>query len=285
MSFNVIPWGEDQATSTKCWVEVFFMERPFARQLQVARVIQYLKDREKEEGGFSLVPDLYPDIEDTYYAIRILKLLHRGVDRMKTGQYLKTVDWTQVNSQRTLYMLVYLHVTLKLEFPLPLTALLNRDWPAFQNLDGRYFHDEIGKLLHNPFKSPAPSSLFRFHDHENLQALRKKVSVLLNHCVDFEREKMIQWVRLSQNGDGGFGFYPGTTSFMENTYCALEILSRLGGSPLKIDDCREYILNCQTKSGGFGRAPISFPFIESTFHAVSGLFLLRGMEKKKKSFE
>lgn len=256
------------------------MERRFAGQLQVARVVRYLKDREKEEGGFSLVPELYPDIEDTYYAIRTLTLLRRGVDRMKTGQYLKTVDWTQVNSQRTLYMLAYLHVTLKLEFPLPLTALLNRDWPAFQKLDGRYLHDEIRKLLHNPFKSPAPSPLFRFQDYENLQSLRKKVSVLLNHGIDFDGEEMIQWVRLCQNGDGGFGFYPGTTSFMENTYCALEILSKLDSSPQKIDHCREYILNCQTKSGGFGRAPMSFPFIESTFHAVSGLLLLRGMGGK-----
>ena len=44
--------------------------------LKFPRVIQYLKDREKEEGGFSFVPDLYPDIEDTYYAIRTLQLLN-----------------------------------------------------------------------------------------------------------------------------------------------------------------------------------------------------------------
>ena len=76
----------------------------------------------------------------------------------------------------------------------------------------------------------------------------------------------------------GFGFYPETTSYMENTYCGLEVLSKLNSSPTQLHLCRNYILSCQTKGGGFGRAPISFPFIESTFHAVSGLLLLEEME-------
>jgi hypothetical protein len=68
---------------------------------------------------------------------------------------------------------------------------------------------------------------------------------------------------------------------MENTYCALEILSKLGSSPLQIELCRKYILSCQTNKGGFGRAPFSFPFIESTFHAVTGLVLLEKMLGKE----
>jgi prenyltransferase beta subunit len=110
-----------------------------------------------------------------------------------------------------------------------------------------------------------------------LQTLRRKVSILLNHGIDFNRQEIIKWVQLCQNGDGGFGFYPGTTSFMENTYCALEILAKLGSSPVQTELCQRYILSCQTKNGGFGRAPASFPFIESTFHAVMGLLLLEKM--------
>jgi len=68
---------------------------------------------------------------------------------------------------------------------------------------------------------------------------------------------------------------------MENTYCALEILSKLNSFPWQLDLCRKYILGCQTKNGGFGRAPSSFPFIESTFHAISGLFLLDEMEARE----
>jgi len=245
-------------------------------------VIQYLKDREKKEGGFSFVPELYPDIEDTYHAIRTLQLLKANVDRDRTWNYLKSINWEQVGFPRAIYMLVYLHLSLDIEFPPPLIDLLKRDWTRFQILDVQYFSDEIEKLLRQPLKSPSFLSPFQFQHQENLQSLRKKVSVLLKHGIGFDKQEIIRWVQLCQNGDGGFGFYPVTTSYMENTYCALEILSKLDAYPLRIDLCREYILNCQTKSGGFGRAPISFPFIESTFHAVAGWFFLRDMETKER---
>jgi len=255
------------------------MVRQLGDWLEVARVIQYLKVHEQEEGGFSLIPSLNPDIEDTYYAIRTLQMLSRRTDRRKTRNYLKTIDWSQVNSPRTTYMLVYLHVGLDIKFPHPLRNLLNNDWIESQTLDAWYFTDAIRQLLHKPFKPIVSFSSLKFHRQENLQTLRKRISVLLNRGIDFKSQEIIPWVQSCQNGDGGFGFYPGTTSFMENTYCALDILSKLKDTPPRIDACKEYILNCQTKSGGFGRAPISFPFIESTFHAVSGLLMLEKMER------
>jgi hypothetical protein len=250
-----------------------------SHQLEISRVIRYLKDREKEEGGFSFVPDLYPDIEDTYYAIRIFQLLNVNVDQNRTANYLKIIDWKEVGFPRTVYMLLYLHLSLDIELPRQLIDLSSKDWSGFKTLDAKYFSDEIQKLLHRPLKPLSSPSPFQFHQQENLQNLRKKVSVLLDSDVDFDRQEIIRWVQLCQNGDGGFGFFPGTTSYMENIFCALEILSKLGASPWRIDTCREYILGCRTKSGGFGRAPISFPFIESTFQAVAGLFMLEEMER------
>jgi len=47
--------------------------RTVTHKFNVSRIIRYLRDREKEEGGFSFVPDLYPDIEDTYYAAGTLR--------------------------------------------------------------------------------------------------------------------------------------------------------------------------------------------------------------------
>jgi len=246
-------------------------------QLDLSKILQYLKDREKEDGGFSYVPELYPDIEDTYYAIRTFQMLKVEASRDKTVNYLKTIDWTGVGFPRAIYMLVYLHLFLDIDFPSPLTDLLKRDWTRFQALNAQYFSDEIQKLLNRPLHPLQSLSYFQFHPKDNLQTLRRKVSILLNHGIDFNRQEIIQWVQLCQNGDGGFGFYPETTSYMENIYCALEILSKLNSSPTQLDLCRQYILGCQTKSGGFGRAPASFPFIESTFHAVKGLLLLEKM--------
>ena len=250
-------------------------------QFDLSRVVNYLKEREKEEGGFSFAPDLYPDIEDTYYAIRIFQMLRVEVNRDKTVNYLKTIDWVGVGFPRAIYMLVYLHLSLDIDFPPPLTDFLKKDWSRFQILDAQYFYNEIQKLIRGPIHYLQSLSYFHFHPKDNLQTLRKKVSILLNHSIDFNRQEIIKWVQLCQNGDGGFGFYPETTSYMENTYCALEILWKLDASPLQVKLAQKYILGCQTKSGGFGRAPMSFPFIESTFHAVTGWFLLEKIEQEE----
>lgn len=251
-----------------------------SRRFEVSNILRYLKEREKKEGGFSFAPELYPDIEDTYYAIRIFQTLKVEVNRSKTGNYLKSINWAEVGFPRAIYMLVYLHLFLDIDFPPPLTELVERDWARFQVLDAQYFSDEIQKPLNKPLRPLHSLSSFQFHPKDNLQILRKKVSILLNHGIDLNRQEIIKWVQLCQNGDGGFGFYPETTSYMENTYCALEILSKLDASPLQIDLAEKYILSCQTKSGGFGRAPISFPFIESTFHAVSGWLFLEEMAEQ-----
>jgi prenyltransferase beta subunit len=247
---------------------------------KLSRVIQYLKDHEYEEGGFSFVQDLYPNVEDTYYAIRTLQLLMADIDRIKTANYLKSIIWKEVYFPRIVYMLLYLHLSVDMELPAPLNDLLKTDWSRFQILNAQYYSNEIRKLLNQPL-DPLPSlSPFQFRQQENLQSLRKKISVLLDNDGDFDRQEIIRWVQLCQNGDGGFGFYPETkTSFMENIYCALEILSKLQASPWWIDTCREYILGCQTKNGGFGRAPMSFPFIESTFQGIAGLLMLEKMER------
>jgi len=252
-----------------------------SHRFEVSKILRYLKEREKKEGGFSFAPDLYPDIEDTYYSIRTFQMLRVEVNRDKTADYLKSIDWKQVGSPRVIYMLVYLHLFLDIDFPSPLNDLLEMSWLKFQVLDAQYFFDVILKLLSKPLCPLQSLSSFQFHPKDNLQALRKKVSILLNHGIDFNGQEIIKWVQLCQNGDGGFGFYPVTTSYMENTYCALEILSKLGSSPVQIELCRKYILSCQTKNGGFSRAPASFPFIESTFHAVVGLLLLEKIQGGK----
>jgi len=251
-----------------------------SRVLKLSKVVQYLKDREKEKGGFSFAPELYPDIEDTYYAVRTLLLLKVDIDRDKTANYLRSIDWKEVGFPRAVYMLLHIHLLLDIELPRQLIDLSSKDWSGLAMLDVQYFWDEIGKLLGRALKTLHSSSSFQFQTNESLQTLRKKVSILLDRDINFDSQQMVRWVQLSQNGDGGFGFYPETTSYMENTYCALEILSRLGSSPIQIELCRKYILSCQTKGGGFGRAPASFPFIESTFHAVLGLLLLGEMDKK-----
>ena len=162
------------------------------RELEFSRVTQYLNEREKEEGGFSLVSDLYPDVEDTYYAIRTLQLLKIDINRSKTANYLKSIHWTDVSFPRAVYRIVYLHLSAGIELPTPLVDLLKKDWSRFQPLDVQYYFNEIRKLL-NQSLNPMPSlSVLQFRPQESLQSLHKRISILLDLNIDFDRQEIIR---------------------------------------------------------------------------------------------
>ena len=128
--------------------------------LELSKVIQYLKDREKKEGGFSFAPELYPDIEDTYYAVRILQFLDVDLDRNNTGHYLKNIEWKEVAFPRAVYMLLYLHLSLGIELPHQLINLSSKDWLESGTLDAQYFSDAIRKLLLEALEPLALSTSF-----------------------------------------------------------------------------------------------------------------------------
>lgn len=73
---------------------------------------------------------------------------------------------------------------------------------------------------------------------------------------------------------GRFGFFPGTTSFIENCHHALAALTMLGGAPDQPEKARQFVLSCQTAGGGFGRSLRAAPFLDSTWHALPSLRLL-----------
>ncbi len=145
-----------------------------SRLLELSKVMQYQKEREKKGGGFSFAPELYPDIEDTYYAIRIFQLLNADVDRDNTANYLKNIDWKESGFPRAVYMLLYIHRSLSIELPPQLIDLSGKDWSGFTILDAQYFSDEIGKLLDRPLKTLHALSPFQFQTNESLQT--KKAS-------------------------------------------------------------------------------------------------------------
>lgn len=86
--------------------------------------------------------------------------------------------------------------------------------------------------------------------------------------------ELIAWFRASQNGDGGFGFFPGTTSFVENCHACLRSLAMLGVKPLEPALAFRFLAGCQTTSGGFGRSGRAASFLDSTWHALAALSII-----------
>ncbi len=145
-----------------------------SRLLELSKVIPYLKEREKKGGGFSFAPELYPDLEDTYFAVRVLQFLNVDVDRDKTANYLKNINCKEVGFPRAVYTLLYIHLSLNIDLPPQLIDLSGKDWSGFAMLDVQYFSDEMGKLLGRPLKPLPSSSPFQFQTNESLQT--KKAS-------------------------------------------------------------------------------------------------------------
>ena len=96
-----------------------------------------------------------------------------------------------------------------------------------------------------------------------------------------ERDKAIDWLRACQNYDGGFGFMPGTTSFIENTFYGLRALELLGGQSEDPEMALNYVLSCRTKSGGFSRKANAAPFLDATYYAIGSLISLQKYQKEK----
>ncbi len=84
------------------------------------------------------------------------------------------------------------------------------------------------------------------------------------------------WLQDCQTPDGGFGFLPGTTSFIENGFFCLRGLGLLGAVPKDSRAAAAFIANCQTRNGGFGRRGHSAPFLDSTCYALQAWSLLAG---------
>jgi prenyltransferase beta subunit len=89
--------------------------------------------------------------------------------------------------------------------------------------------------------------------------------------------ELVAWLQRTQNGDGGFGFFPGTTSFIENCHAGLAALSLLGARPIDLDGARAFVVSCQTGRGGFARSPKAAPFLDASWYGIASLRLLEEM--------
>ena len=87
-------------------------------------------------------------------------------------------------------------------------------------------------------------------------------------------EPFIPYVLSSQNPDGGFGFFPGTTSFIENAYFALNFLKTFGLPPKDPEGLKIFVYRCWRKEA-FARSPGGIPFLESSFYALKTLEFLK----------
>ena len=148
------------------------------------------------------------------------------------------------------------------------------------SIPGIYYKIKIFDLLERSFLFQKDAVTFGFSGILK----RRWMSLFLSERLGLkmvERDKAIDWLRACQNYDGGFGFMPGTTSFIENTFYGLRALNLLGGKPKDMEMALNYVLSCRTKSGGFSRKANAAPFLDATYYAIGSLMELQKCRKEK----
>lgn len=240
------------------------------------KLAHYVLARQKEDGGFGLTPRLPATVEDTYHAVRILEMLGRDENLTRTRDYLERLEWSISRRAKIIYAILYL----RRKFACPPVApdtFFTAPNPCI--LEEVYYWQKIARLCANggdSLRSVLELDLPSLALPTNFTIKEVHYYLALKACclTPSEAARWADWVQACQTPDGGFGFKPGTTAFMDNVLPALEILRQLGQRPRHTERLLDFIRACQTLAGGFARTSGGVAFLESSFQAVKALCLL-----------
>ncbi len=251
-------------------------------KLNYEKTLNFLLIRKKESGGFGATPFLPATIEDTYYATKALSLLSSGklnqeikvnlknflkdlspevfLDPVKAFQILKLYQLSKFTiSQEILETFFNSLNSSYLSKKIPLKRLYSL-WNLIIWLENNFnfnFEEIRNKIL----------SILKTVQLKTLEDLYYFIDILRNFTKDW-----IDYIINSQNGDGGFGFYPGTTSYLENTYYALSTLNKVASKEVNFKKTISFVLACYNSDGGFSRKPGGISYLETTAMALEILF-------------
>lgn len=249
-------------------------------------VSDFVLKRKKPTGGFSATPRLPPTIQDTYHSLRLLDLLAKhglAPSHLDDGPllgYLSRVSQAERHSAKVTFMrLASCRLVGKDASPDPILQFVRRRLTETIDLEERYYCcrlvQEIAGHDGDGFSWMADQSVpWKFRTASELLML-----LVLANGKPEDPGGLTAWLQACQTFDGGFGFFPRTTSFMENCYDCLRALHLLGSSPRDQEGCRAFILACRTRYGGFSRRNGATAFLSTTWQAMAALALLEVASK------
>jgi len=252
-------------------------------------ILSFVMARWQDSGGFGLTPMLPATVEDTYHALRILETMLPGSEQLKETvksphlrKFLSRAEDKETWSLRTAYQYLFSCDLCELQ-PEPgwVKRFLDEKRNGALSLHDRYYFMKILKDK-NDTPTIAPYALLKGVNTKRWRTARELGMCLNLHegsikGLETRKEALTTWLQECQNSDGGFGFFPGTTSFIENGHYCLRVLASLGEKPLSQDTAWDFILRCKTAGGGFARKHGGAPFLYATWHAVAELAILSKM--------
>jgi hypothetical protein len=255
--------------------------------IDFAGVVEFVEKRRKVSGGYSATPRLPATIEDSFEALAIAgalarlapgtALVHPPELDIALRDYLAQAlshNWPGLRTTAQL-------IRIGRQLGLPLDLAKGRGYLASYRSglsDFRTLCHTAGiasDLGLDDYLDPARQKVGRpprLTVREALMYLR--LQVLLGRDPAREHSDLVDWLQRCQNGDGGFGFFPGTTSFIENCHYVLAALRLLGARSTNPENASRFLVSCQTGNGGFGRSPRAAPFLDATWHGLAATLCL-----------
>ncbi len=254
-------------------------------------VLEFVKQRQKSTGGFAATPKLPATVEDTYHSLRIISSISPKIQPQYTQE---VASWTKLTTflarfmegdielgPRGIYQLLW---CMKFCKTLPeserVYTILKGNLP--RNLHREHLFFAL-RIIKDVLEVDGRSRLMGTLVETRIQGLfsgilkRRFMDLIIDQGLEWHmisKEKAAGWFSACQNPDGGFGFMPGTTSYIENCHYGLSALTLLGSWPADGKACWNFIMGCRTKSGGFSRNSNAAPFLDATWHAVKSLLIL-----------
>jgi hypothetical protein len=218
--------------------------------LWVRRVIDYVVDRQNEDGGYTFCQGTESNAQDTYYGLAILDLLDAPFPNVE-----KTIKWLQSFVPDNLYSHYYVAKALKLCGKEPDVKCLKDFVISLPIVNGGFGTVDVYVEVASEFLP-----IFMAVELAGLAV------------VEVNRERIVDWLLSFKNGDGGFGAH--RHSNLNSTYHAVASLSNLGYPVNSLRDTLEYVRACEKPYGGFTIVPHGAPpYMEHTYYGTSTLNL------------
>ncbi|HSR35670.1 MAG TPA: prenyltransferase/squalene oxidase repeat-containing protein, partial [Desulfurivibrionaceae bacterium] len=255
------------------------------RTVDYAKLVEFVAIRRKESGGYGATRRLPATVEDTYEAVGLLAAVAdqasvpvAPANDAALADYLARVQAKPWLGLATTFQL--LATCRRLGVAVDLARLRHYADSALTGspgLETSYFVARLAQEVagEEPAAWLGQNPDLTLPERRSVSQVRMLVAAktLLGQPIG-QAEPLVAWLRQSQNGDGGFGFFPGTTSFIENCHSALAALALLGAKPAEPEEARAFVVSCQTGRGGFARNPKAAPFLDASWHAIRSLALL-----------
>lgn len=237
----------------------------------------FVLSREQPDGGFSFAETTPSTLEDTYYALQIIKELQLSYNNEKTIQFILSIDKKSLMIKH-LFQLVHLSQKLNLKISWLNEAVQEYSFEQISDSQSLYYAAKLARILNDKrIIELLRKRIIEISSNEHLLSeLCWKAITLKSLNKQVNEKEIANKIKQFQGYDGGFSFTEkGAPSFIEETYLAIEALSELHQKPTKIQACISFIDLCKANNGGYGRQSTTVPTLEATYCAIAISKLLK----------